>query len=124
MIDITQMQRDILYQSDWILHSRIEILNRNFKIIHYVEGNLLDDSFSVDADSDMRRTYNASLAVTDASFLLGPDSWVWIDTYVRPYVGIGEVVLDRTPFYAEMGGQQGDAGELFAEGVALTVSMK
>ena len=97
MIDITQMQRDILYQSDWILHSRIEILNRNFKIIHYVEGNLLDDSFSVDADSDMRRTYNASLAVTDASFLLGPDSWVWIDTYVRPYVGIehlrtGEIV--------------------------------
>ena len=84
MIDITQMQRDILYQSDWILHSRIEILNRNFKIIHYVEGNLLDDSFSVDADSDMRRTYNASLAVTDASFLLGPDSWVLIDTYVRP----------------------------------------
>ena len=100
MADITQMQRDILYQSDWILHSRIEILNRNFKIIHYVEGNLLDDSFSVDADSDMRRTYNATLAVTDASFLLGPDSWVWIDTYVRPYVGIehlrtGEDVYKR-----------------------------
>lgn len=33
-----------------------------------------------------------------------------------------EVVLDRTPFYAEMGGQQGDAGKLSAEGVTLTVS--
>ena len=33
-----------------------------------------------------------------------------------------EVVLDRTPFYAEMGGQQGDAGKLVDEGVVLTVS--
>lgn len=32
-----------------------------------------------------------------------------------------EVVLDRTPFYAEMGGQMGDAGTLSAEGVRLAV---
>src|SRR2546425_10241956 len=33
----------------------------------------------------------------------------------------GEVVLDRTPFYAEAGGQVGDAGELTASGVRFVV---
>ncbi len=33
----------------------------------------------------------------------------------------GEVVLDRTPFYAEGGGQVGDAGELTAPGVRFEV---
>ena len=33
----------------------------------------------------------------------------------------GEIVLDRTPFYAEAGGQVGDAGELTAPGVRFVV---
>lgn len=104
MTDITQMQRDIIYQKDWILHSKVEILNRNYKIIDFIEGNLLDDHFSIDADSDMRRTYNCSLAVTDSSFMLGKNGWVWLDTYIRPYVGIehlrsGEIVWNLMGTY-------------------------
>lgn len=35
---------------------------------------------------------------------------------------VGEVILDRTPFYAEAGGQVGDAGELATPGVHFVVS--
>ena len=86
-VEISQIQRDIIYQSNWVLYSKLEILNKNYKIINTIEGNLISDSFSIDADSDMRRSYNCSLAVTDSSYLVNPHSIVWLDTYVRPYVG-------------------------------------
>lgn len=87
-IEISQIQRDVIYQSNWVLYSKIEVLNKNYKIIDSIEGNLINDNFSIDADSDMRRSYNCTLAVTGRDFILKPNSIIWLDTFFRPYVGI------------------------------------
>jgi alanyl-tRNA synthetase len=61
-----------------------------------------------------------TLALDDAEVIA-----IYRDGSAVPSIAAGEsavVVLDRTPFYAESGGQAGDAGELVAKGGTFAVS--
>lgn len=64
------------------------------------------------------RGYDA-LAVDDAKVLALYHAGTAVPMLTAGQEGI--VVLDRTPFYAESGGQAGDAGELTAGGLRFTV---
>ena len=64
------------------------------------------------------RGYDA-LTVDDAKVLALYHDGTSVPTLTAGQDGI--VVLDRTPFYAESGGQAGDAGELTAVGLRFTV---
>jgi hypothetical protein len=94
---IQQRDLDIIRQTQIIIYSKVELLNHNFKIIDSVEGVLITDSFNIDAESDIRRTYSCELFVKDSSFSIGKDKKIWIDKYIRPYIGIkyqrtGEII--------------------------------
>lgn len=96
---ITQDDINIVNQNVKELFVRVELLNKNFKVIYSFEGNLISDSFSVSTDSNVRRTYSMELVVKDSSLFVGADKKIWMDKYIRPYVGIKSVRTKQIQWY-------------------------
>ena len=88
---ITQKDKDIVNQSVKELFAIVELLDKNMKIIDVIEGKLISDSFSINANSAVRRTYSMELLVTDSTIIIGENSRIWMDKYIRPYVGIKDI---------------------------------
>ena len=84
----TSEDMQIVKQKTKEVYIKLELLNKNYKTIESLEGNLISDNLNVDSKSKQRRSYSASLYVTDSSFIIGEDRKVWIDKYVRVYYGI------------------------------------
>lgn len=84
----TQADINLLLQSSKHIYCRVELLNKNLMVIESLEGNLTSDSYNNDSTSNIRRTYDCTLEVTDSTFNLGKNKKIWFDKYIRPYVGI------------------------------------
>jgi len=88
LYEIQQVDLDILRQSNQATYVKLELLNQEFQIIDELQGEMIDGSHNVDAESDIRTTANISFIVKDASYLVGQDKKIWLDKYVRLYVGV------------------------------------
>lgn len=84
--NLLQQDIDILFQSQKELYSKVELLDHNFKLLQTVEGILINDSFTNDATSDIRRTYSCTLHLEKNSYFILKRIQL-IDKYIRPYVG-------------------------------------
>lgn len=84
---ITQNDLDILDQSSHEIYLYVELLNKDMKIIDEIQGVIINASFSIDADSDIRRTCTFSIHVLDSTFYLTENSRVWLDKFFRVYIG-------------------------------------
>ena len=93
---ITQSQYNTAHQNIRNTYIRVNLLNFQFLTVDSLEGNLLKGSVSIDANSDMRRTCNIELVVTDSSYNVQAGGKIWLDKYIQIYVGIDDIRTGET----------------------------
>lgn len=84
----TQKDLNLLKQSVHEFYIKVELLNKNLKILDSIEGVIISDNFSVNNESVQRRSYSCDMLITDSSFMIGKDKKIWFDKRLRVYYGI------------------------------------
>lgn len=85
---ITEQQSRVSKQSIQSRYVRLELLNYNFQKVDEVQGVAISGSFTIDANADIRRTGSITLVVKDSSFEIEPSGKIWLERYIKVYVGI------------------------------------
>ena len=85
---ITQNDLNLIRQGTQEVHIKIDLLNKNMKILDSLEGYVVNDNFSVNSDSKQRRSYSCDMVITDSSFIIGDNKKIWLDKRLRVYYGI------------------------------------
>lgn len=99
----TQKEYNVSIQRTRKLFVKIYLLDFNFRQIGELSGVVLDGStFSIDSTSDIRRTCSISLIPTDSSFDIKSGSKIWLDKYIKVYVGIEDIHTEEV-VYTDMG---------------------
>lgn len=96
--NITSSQFQTSLQNIQSRYIRIELLNYQFQTVDSVEGVCTSGSITIDANSDIRRTGNIVLVVTDSSFEVASGGRVWLDKYVRIWIGTASLITGEIEY--------------------------
>lgn len=96
--NITTTQLATSLQNIQSRYIRLELLNYQFQTVDSVEGVCTSGSISIDANSDIRRTGSIVLVVTDSSFEVNSGGKIWLDKYIRVWVGVASLITGEIEY--------------------------
>lgn len=85
---ITQAQYNTMQQTIRDTYLKINLLDFNYLTVDTIEGNVISGSVQINSDSDIRRTCDISIVVTNSSFDVAPGGKIWLDKLIQIYVGV------------------------------------
>ena len=95
MDELTASQYRITNQTIRNKFIKINLLNFNYTVVDTLEGNAIEGSININASSDMRRTCNISLVLTDSTFNVETGGKIWLDKYIQIFVGIEDLLTSE-----------------------------
>lgn len=90
-LNITEQQYRTVMQSIQSRYIWLELLNYNFQTVDELSGVAVGGSITIDANADIRRTGSIELVVKDSTFEVQSGGKIWLDKYVRVWVGIASL---------------------------------
>ena len=85
-INITEEQYSIVKQPYRDLYCKVNLLNYQFQIVDEISGVVISDSWTISANSDIRRTGTLVIAPDDdEAYRIQAGSKIFLDKYVQVY---------------------------------------
>lgn len=78
---------------------KISILNKDMQPIDEIKGSVISDNYSINVDSDIRRTYSASIRVSKDYDMLDLYKKLWIDKMLQVYIGVEDIIKSEMVWY-------------------------
>lgn len=82
---------------------KVDVLNFDFQTVNSLEGRVVDGSITIDANSDIRRTCSLTLTVDKSSQMITPGGEIWLDKFMKVYVGIDNPRDNNNTVWYNMG---------------------
>ena len=99
MINIGAEDYNVLKQQYIKKYIRLELLDFQYNIVDELSGNMTMCSINVDSNSDLRRSCDLGFVVTTSTFDIKAGSKLWLDKFVRPYVGYENMRTGEIQWY-------------------------
>ena len=99
MINIGAEDYNVLKQQYIKKYIRLELLDFQYNIVDELSGNMTKCSINVDSNSDLRRSCDLGFVVITSTFDIKAGSKLWLDKFVRPYVGYENMRTGEIQWY-------------------------
>jgi hypothetical protein len=90
----------LLEQSVRRLYGKVQLIDKDtLKAVGELDGDIESDSYSFDADSDIRATYKMTIHPTSGTFDVSGNSKIWYNKYAKLSVGIYNLKTKEIVWY-------------------------